>query len=292
MPVNREGMNTNLIDGPDDDCSSPDVRYSVFQNPDKSGKRFCQDPFKVATACLTGFCLILLLILVVTSVHSGKARSSDQESPSSAAESHMHKGCANVSALTEELQAVKKEKSELEKERTACICAINKQYLSHFIAFKCWVFLEATPAAQTTPLPTKSPCPEDWKHFDGSCYYVSEYRRSWSDSQTYCKRQGGHLAIILTAEEQTFIWNLLPRGYWNAYWFGISDEKVEDDWYWVDGTKLVGGFWEDGEPNNHINEDCGYMIKTDVLSRVAIKSWYDAPCHMSLPWICEKLLSS
>lgn len=40
---------------------------------------------------------------------------------------------------------------------------------------------------------------------------------------------------------KTFIWDLLPRGYWNAFWFGISDEKVEDDWHWVDGTKLVGG---------------------------------------------------
>ncbi len=28
MSVNREGMNTNLIDGPDDECSSPEVRYS------------------------------------------------------------------------------------------------------------------------------------------------------------------------------------------------------------------------------------------------------------------------
>uniref|UniRef100_A0A673NJR6 CD209 antigen-like protein C n=1 Tax=Sinocyclocheilus rhinocerous TaxID=307959 RepID=A0A673NJR6_9TELE len=223
---------------------------------------FCQDPFKVATACLTAFCLILLMILV--------ARSSDQDCPSSTAESRMQKGCANVTALTEELQAVKREKSQLEEEWThACICA--------------------TTAPQTTPVPTKNPCPEDWKHFNGSCYYVSEYRRSWSDSQAYCKQQGGHLAIILTAEEQTFIWNLLPRGYWNSYWFGISDQKVEDDWYWVDGTKLVGGFWEDGEPNNHVNEDCGNMVKTNVLSRVATKSWYDAPCYMSLPWICEKL---
>ncbi len=55
---------------------------------------------------------------------------------------------------------------------------------------------------------------------------------------------------------------------------------------------FLHSFWEDGEPNNHINEDCGYMIKTNVLSRVAIKSWYDAPCFMSLPWICEKLVST
>ncbi|XP_043093980.1 CD209 antigen-like protein C [Puntigrus tetrazona] len=290
MSANREAMNTNLIDEPEEDFSSPDVRYSVFQNADKSRRGFCQDPFKVATACLTAFCLILLMILVVTSVHRGQAQ--DQDSLSSAAESHMQKDCANVSALTEELQAVKKEKSKLDNELQATKkekSELEKErtQLKNKIAE-----LEATPAPQTTPSPTKNPCPNDWEHFNGSCYYVSEYRRSWSDSQAYCKRQGGHLAIILTAAEQTFIWNLLPRGYWNAYWFGISDENVEDDWHWVDGTKLVGGFWEDGEPNNHINEDCGYMIKTTVLSRVAIRSWYDAPCHMSLPWICEKLVSS
>lgn len=273
MCAHREGMHNNLIDETDSD--RPEVRYSVFQNPaGKSGKRFCQEPFKVATACLAAFCLILLMILVVTSVHSGKGHSSDQDSPSSSAEKQMQKANANVTALTEELLTVKKEKSELEKERSQLKDKIAQ--------------LEAASAPRTTPAPTKSPCPENWKLFNGSCYYISVYGRSWSDSQKYCKQKGGHLAIILTPEEQTFIWDLLPRGYWNAYWFGISDEKVEDDWYWVDGTKLVGGFWEDGEPNNHINEDCGYMIKTDVLSRVAIKSWYDAPCHMSLPWICEK----
>ena len=41
---------------------------------------------------------------------------------------------------------------------------------------------------------------------------------------------------------QTFVWDQLPRGHWNAYWFGLSDESTEDDWVWVDGTKLVGGY--------------------------------------------------
>lgn len=47
-------------------------------------------------------------------------------------------------------------------------------------------------------------------------------------------------------------------------------------------------FWEQGEPNNHINEDCGYIVKTQVLERVAIRSWYDAPCSMYCRFICEK----
>lgn len=47
-------------------------------------------------------------------------------------------------------------------------------------------------------------------------------------------------------------------------------------------------FWEVGEPNNHIDEDCGYIVKTRVLERVAIRSWYDAPCSMYRSFICEK----
>lgn len=47
-------------------------------------------------------------------------------------------------------------------------------------------------------------------------------------------------------------------------------------------------FWEMGEPNNHIDEDCGYIVKTRVESRVAIRSWYDAPCSMYCRFICEK----
>ncbi|KAJ4927768.1 hypothetical protein JOQ06_015570 [Pogonophryne albipinna] len=137
---------------------------------------------------------------------------------------------------------------------------------------------------------TKAPfvCPVDWHLFNSSCYFISRNTRDWPESQSFCQSKGAHLAIIHTAEEQTFLWNLLPRGHWNAFWFGISDEHTEDTWKWVDGTPLVGGFWEDGEPNNHINEDCGYIVKTRVMQRVAIRSWYDAPCTMYWPFICEK----
>ncbi|XP_023276516.1 C-type lectin domain family 4 member E-like [Seriola lalandi dorsalis] len=135
-------------------------------------------------------------------------------------------------------------------------------------------------------------CPVDWQLFNNSCYFISRVQRDWAESRSYCQSKGAHLAIIHTAEEQTFLWNLLPRGHWNAYWFGITDAQTEDQWKWVDGTPLVGGFWEVGEPNNHINEDCGYIVKTRVLTRVPIRSWYDAPCTMALPYICEKEMSA
>ncbi|KAJ7992653.1 hypothetical protein DPEC_G00280910 [Dallia pectoralis] len=96
--------------------------------------------------------------------------------------------------------------------------------------------------AETLPPTTTVNCQRDWLRFNNSCYYISTRSKSWPDSQAWCKEKGGHLAIILTAEEQTFLWNQLPRGHWNAYWFGITDKTKETDWVWVDGTTLIGGY--------------------------------------------------
>ncbi|XP_065142394.1 C-type lectin domain family 10 member A-like isoform X1 [Paramisgurnus dabryanus] len=331
MNMNTERMNDN--DGPDPDsadyCNDADVQHSVMNNPRNNGKRpFCQNPFKVATACLTAFCLLLLMVLVVTKYHSKS--SSVQDLPSSPAEPQMFKTCANVTHLIAELQTLRKANSDLEEERSQLkinITALGKsssvQDLPSSPAEPQMIetctnvtnltaelqtlkkeksdleeersqlkikitALEASAATKCTPVTATGSCPVDWHYFEGSCYYISEDSERWPESQAYCKLQGGHLAIVTTADEQTFIWNLLPRGHWNAFWIGLTDEETEDEWRWVDGTKLVGGFWEDGEPNNHINEDCGNMVKTTVLDRVAAKSWYDAPCHMSRRFICEK----
>ena len=55
------------------------------------------------------------------------------------------------------------------------------------------------PTTKATPTIT---CPVDWHLFNSSCYYVSRVTRDWAESKSYCESQGGHLAIILTAEEQ------------------------------------------------------------------------------------------
>ncbi|XP_072531644.1 CD209 antigen-like protein C isoform X2 [Salminus brasiliensis] len=273
--LSSEGMYSKLIDD-----SGTQVEEGFRAQPTPGQRLAHHGPYRVATACLTAFCLILLMVLVATTVHykRGDAVSTGQNSQkvsqnsTSFSSTQMRKACANVTGLTAEKKRLEEKNSELENEINQLKAKIEK--------------LEVTP----TPEPVR--CTKEWLHFNGSCYFISVFGRSWKESQNYCQEKGGHLAIIHTAEEQTFLWDLLPRGHWNSYWFGISDEKLEGDWFWVDGTKLVGGFWEDGEPNNHINEDCGYIVKTEVMSRVATKSWYDAPCSMSLPWICEKKAES
>lgn len=273
-----EGMYSKLIDddGAYDELNRrPDVGHGVhpvspvtlIPRPRGPG------PYRLTTICLATLCAILLISIIAVTAHyknkpqgGGEATSQVQKQTQS----------ANVSALTASISKLQQEKKQLQKEKDELLAKLATK--------------TATKAPEVIKPTTKAPivCPLDWHLFNNSCYFISRLSRDWPESQSYCQSQGAHLAIILTAEEQTFLWDRLPRGHWNAYWFGISDEHTEDQWKWVDGTPLVGGFWEVGEPNNHIDEDCGYIVKTQVLERVAIRSWYDAPCTMYWPFICEK----
>ncbi|KAL2080153.1 hypothetical protein ACEWY4_023946 [Coilia grayii] len=281
-----EGMYSKLIDSdsPYDELNTPDAQeqHVVHVSPSRSNSR---QPYKLATACLTGLCVILLLALVVIS----SQRRNASEVASDSAETQKQTLPVNITDLTEQIKRLEQEKRNLEQEKNAL-----QERVKVLEATKAPV--PVTTATTTAPPPPTTPsradikCPGGWHRFADSCYYISTSMLDWEDSQSFCKRNGGHLAIIHTAEEQTFIWERLVRGHWNAYWIGITDEKAEGTWHWVDGTPLVGGFWEEGEPNNHIDEDCGYIVKTQVLSRIPTKSWYDAPCEMHRRYVCEKEL--
>ncbi|XP_004074312.1 hepatic lectin [Oryzias latipes] len=230
-----------------------------------------QSPYRLATICLASLCAILLISIIAVSAHY-KNRSQRGDEGTTLMQT-------DVSALTALISKLQQENKQLQEEKRALLAKLDLKLTT-----------KAPPVVSLMPSMTGVPveCPTNWHLFNSSCYFISTQMKPWRDSQTYCQRQGAHLAIIHTAEEQTFLWDLLPRAHWNAYWFGISDRQKEDEWKWVDGTSVEKSFWEEGEPNNHINEDCGYIVKTQVLERVAIRSWYDAPCEMSIKFICEK----
>lgn len=307
-----EGMYSKLIDDEgsyDEFNHRPDVGLGahpvspVRLIPRPSGP----GPYRLATICLATLCAVLLISIIgVTAHYKNKAQGGGE------ANSVIQKQTqdTNVSALTGTISKLQQEKNHLQKEKDGLTKEKNELQqkkdglqkerdelqkerddvlakLAARMATKVPEVLKPTSkAAPVTAAPIV--CPADWHLFNDSCYFISRNSRDWPESKSFCESKGAHLAIIHTAEEQTFLWNLLPRGHWNAYWFGITDEHTEDQWKWVDGTPLVGGFWEVGEPNNHIDEDCGYIVKTLVLERVPIRSWYDAPCSMYRNFICEK----
>ncbi|KAM9314783.1 uncharacterized protein KZ484_024450 [Pholidichthys leucotaenia] len=99
-------------------------------------------------------------------------------------------------------------------------------------------------------------CLSGWKKFKISCYYTATVKKNWAQSRQFCQNKGADLAIIKTEEEMTFINGLYSSD--KEVWIGLTDEGVEGQWKWVDGTPLPKTFWGKGQPNSYSgrNQDC------------------------------------
>uniref|UniRef100_A0A8C1GV52 Zmp:0000000924 n=1 Tax=Cyprinus carpio TaxID=7962 RepID=A0A8C1GV52_CYPCA len=126
-------------------------------------------------------------------------------------------------------------------------------------------------------------CKEDeWIYYKSSFYYMSNERKSWTESRQDCLKKGADLIIINSSEEQDFVKNNTVK---REFWIGVTDIDVEDIWKWVDGSTLTSGFWASKEPNGGTIENCAVTYLTrwpDLLG------WLDVRCNDAYQWICEK----
>ncbi|XP_055757084.1 C-type lectin domain family 4 member E-like [Salvelinus fontinalis] len=137
-------------------------------------------------------------------------------------------------------------------------------------------------------------CSPGWEFYNGSCYYFSQDKLTWEQSQYACIRDGGHLVIIESQQEQEFIkQRVVTLGmdpYEHSPWIGLTDEKQEKVWVWMDNTALNENlkYWDSKEPNNH-------GPKGEVENCVRIgqhcsrdkNCWFDFPCAEPSKRICE-----
>ncbi|KAK0139750.1 C-type lectin domain family 4 member E [Merluccius polli] len=313
-PSAREAAYCKLVDDVDDDAPRaqfiPDAERRGI--PTRGVSRFWAPPgfYRCATMFLTVLCLVLLIILIadsflhhsivvsfavslcVSSAVAPPAVSSTAAPPavSSAAAPPAVSSAAAPPAVPSAAAALAVSSTAAAPVTTTAAPPVTTTVAPPVTTTVAAPVTTTVAPPVTTTVAPPSGCPKNWLLFQGSCYSVSRQNANWKDAQQRCAKDGGHLAIVLTPEAQGFLWDLLPRGHWNSYWIGLSDKDTEDEWTWVDGTPLTESFWEDGEPNNHIDEDCVYIVKTMKTERVAVKSWYDAPCDMYLPFICQKFL--
>lgn len=68
-------------------------------------------------------------------------------------------------------------------------------------------------------------------------------------------------------------------------WIGLTDEGVEGQWKWVDGSPLTTAYWGKNQPNSFDgrNQDC-----VEFWHRASGNGdWNDENCNVEQNWICE-----
>lgn len=130
-------------------------------------------------------------------------------------------------------------------------------------------------------------CPPNWVASETSCYYVDNTRtRRMSDAREKCRQMEGDIAMIRSAYENQFIFNLVEktRGipeHWGV-WIGLQ-RKADGSFQWVDESPLGYSKWYPGEPNDTGGrEDCGHMGTSGG-------GWNDSPCDWEVEpaFVCQ-----
>uniref|UniRef100_A0A3Q4GFI1 C-type lectin domain-containing protein n=1 Tax=Neolamprologus brichardi TaxID=32507 RepID=A0A3Q4GFI1_NEOBR len=135
-------------------------------------------------------------------------------------------------------------------------------------------------------------CAPGWILFNSSCYFFSStessaVKRNWHESRVDCVSRGSDLVVIDNQQEQVvnFLINHQDASQLSTdFWIGLSDSEEEGTWKWLDGTFLVQGYWNDGEPTNLNDEDCAALYPRVNF----FKAWNDVRCGVRRKWICEK----
>ena len=111
----------------------------------------------------------------------------------------------------------------------------------------------------------------------GSHYYCSLTGANWTSAQQNCINNGGHLAVINSAAENTYLANSIPL---SSAWIGCSDLEQEGTFRWVNGDPLTYTNWYAGQPNNYNGAQHSVELLKDG-------TWNDQYPTLKLEYIME-----
>merc|ERR1719336_3615797 len=111
-----------------------------------------------------------------------------------------------------------------------------------------------------------------WVELGDSCYSTSQQAMDWGTAQEYCWYQGGYLAEITSAEEESLLNTFLMDGI--SYWLGLTDLGHEGTYRWQESHHVAEYTnWAPTQPGGRDDLNC--VMKTFYHD---YPGWHDAYC--------------
>ncbi len=125
--------------------------------------------------------------------------------------------------------------------------------------------------------------PLDVKLFGDKKWKAFPDKLNWHQARIRCEEMGGRLAVVKSDEENRFVTSLMVADGIEGLWLGATDERVEGQWVWTDGTDMKYSRWANLQPTNH-----GYFpIVEHYLMCLKDGQWNDVPNEWVQGFICQ-----
>ncbi|KAF3698791.1 Macrophage mannose receptor 1 [Channa argus] len=129
-------------------------------------------------------------------------------------------------------------------------------------------------------------CSSPWIPYNGHCFHLVRNKKTWSDAQQACRKDGGDLVSIRNVEDQSFVISQLGYDSSDELWIGLNDKKTERLFDWSDQSTVTFTSWELGKPT-HLDD------KQDCVLMMGDKgNWADRVCDEKHGFICMKRSAS
>ena len=120
---------------------------------------------------------------------------------------------------------------------------------------------------------------EEVTYRNGSKYNFYPELLAWVDAEAFCKDKGGHLATVLTLQEQQEVAAVASAG-GESVWVGGTDQQEEGIWKWTRGSSLNYTNWYVGQPNGGSVENCLFLMMDGL-------KFGDINCSQHLGFVCQ-----
>jgi len=115
---------------------------------------------------------------------------------------------------------------------------------------------------------------------DGQCMQHFAQDKIWTDAETTCVANGGHLATIESQAQNNWVVAISAQTRQHV-WIGATDQFSEGTWTNAVGqTALTFTSWRSGEPNGGSGESCASMPHHWA------GKWNDAGCGQTYHFVC------
>ena len=106
--------------------------------------------------------------------------------------------------------------------------------------------------AETTKAPGPLIVPADSRIVGSKRFKVFSEQLTWRQARAKCERMGGHLAVVGGEDENRILTSMISDARLDSAWLGATDEQVEGQWVWADGTAMGYDNWDrvHNQPNN------------------------------------------